>query len=86
MGLYWDSIGIMEKKMETLGPFKGIYRDYIGVRLGLYRDNGRENGNHYNGLYSLKLKATRFRPSGLGFRVCCLGFRVWGLGFGVFWV
>ena len=24
-------IGIMEKKMETLGPFKGIYRGNIGV-------------------------------------------------------
>ena len=24
--LYWGYIGIMEKKMETLGPFKGIYR------------------------------------------------------------
>ena len=23
-------IGIMEQKMETLGPFKGISRDYIG--------------------------------------------------------
>ena len=26
--------------METLGPFKGICR----VILGLYRDNGKENG------------------------------------------
>ena len=33
----WDSTGVvlglcweMEKKMETLGPFKGIYRAYIG--------------------------------------------------------
>ena len=29
IGLYWGNIegdiGIMEKKMETLGPFKGIY-------------------------------------------------------------
>ena len=25
---------IMEKKMETLGPFKGIYKDYVGVILG----------------------------------------------------
>ena len=24
-------IGIMEKKMETLGPFKGISRGYIGI-------------------------------------------------------
>ena len=27
-------IGIVEKKMETLGPFKGIYRESIGVILG----------------------------------------------------
>ena len=32
----WGHIGIMEKKMETLGPFKGIYR----LILGLYRDIG----------------------------------------------
>ena len=38
LGLCWDYIGIMEKKMETLGPFKeiykvilGVYRGYIGV-------------------------------------------------------
>ena len=24
---------------------------YIGVILGLYWDNGKENGNYYNGLY-----------------------------------
>ena len=29
--------------MEALGPFKGIYR----VVLGLYRDNGKDNGNYY---------------------------------------
>ena len=23
---------------------------YIGYMLGLYRDNGEENGNYYNGL------------------------------------
>ena len=28
--------------METLGPFKGIYR----LILGLCRDNGKENGNY----------------------------------------
>ena len=38
-------IGIMEKKMETLGPFKGIY----GARKGLYWDNGKENGSYYLG-------------------------------------
>ena len=25
----------MEKELEILGPFKGIYRGYIGVILGL---------------------------------------------------
>ena len=30
--------------METLGPFKGICR----VILGLYWDNGKENGNYYS--------------------------------------
>ena len=24
---------------------------YLRVVLGLYRDNGKENGNYYNGLY-----------------------------------
>ena len=28
-----------------------INRVYIGVILGLYWDNGKENGNYYNGLY-----------------------------------
>ena len=42
-------VGIMEKKMETLGPFKGIYRVIQGVILGFYRDNGKEHGNYYNG-------------------------------------
>ena len=47
----------MENEMETLGPFKGVYRDItpnimenemsnIRVILGLYRDNGKENGNY----------------------------------------
>ena len=29
----------------------GLYRGYIGVMLGLYRGNGRENGNYYYGLH-----------------------------------
>ena len=36
-GLYMVYIGRMEKKMETLGPFKGICR----VIWGLCRDNGK---------------------------------------------
>ena len=38
-GVIW---GIMEKKMETIG--------ITGVIWGLYWDNGKENGNYYNGL------------------------------------
>ena len=33
--IYWGYIGIMEKNMETT------------IILGLYRDNGKENGNYY---------------------------------------
>ena len=32
-----------------VGPFNGIYKDYIGVIQGLYGDNGKENGNYYVG-------------------------------------
>ena len=37
-------LGIMEKKMEALGPFKG----YVGL-WGLYwgSNTGKENGNYY---------------------------------------
>ena len=35
-------IGIMEKKMETTG--------ITGAILGLYRNNGNENGNYYIGV------------------------------------
>ena len=35
-------LNIMEKKMETA---RGE-RDYIGIKLGLHRDNGKENGNY----------------------------------------
>ena len=34
LGLYRGYIGILEKKMETLGPFKGLYRGYISPRHG----------------------------------------------------
>ena len=36
LGLYWGYIGMMENKMETT-----IIGYYIGVILGLYRDNGK---------------------------------------------
>ena len=44
--------GIMENKLEAIGiigTIKGLYREYIGDTLGLYWDNGKENGNYYNG-------------------------------------
>ena len=39
--------------METLGPLKGLYRDYVGFILGYYWENGKEHGNYYSilGLY-----------------------------------
>ena len=45
--MYTGYIGIMEKKMETtIMGYIGIIMGYI---LGLYRDNGKENGNYYVG-------------------------------------
>ena len=35
----------MEKKMETLGSFKGLYRGYR-VYIWLSWDNGKETGNY----------------------------------------
>ena len=37
--------------------------------MGLYRDNGKEDGNYYLG----------FRVQGLGFRIWGLALRTWGL-------
>ena len=51
-GLYWGYIGIMEKKMETLGPFKGRYR----VILGLYWGRGPYWG--YIEIMEKKVKTT----------------------------
>ena len=36
--VYWDN-----------GKPTMLYRDYIGDILGLSWDNGKENGNYYNG-------------------------------------
>ena len=41
--VYWGYIGIMEKKMETIG-ITGVILRYI---LGLYRDSGGESGNYH---------------------------------------
>ena len=34
--------------METIIVYWGIYWGYIGVVLGLYWGNGKENGNYYS--------------------------------------
>ena len=40
--LVWGSVGFR--------ALRGVKTDNI-LRLGLYRDNGQENGNYYNRLY-----------------------------------
>ena len=47
--ILWGYMGIMEKKMGTIGVIGTIQRLYR-VILGLHADNGEENGNYYNGL------------------------------------
>ena len=42
LGLCWD-MGKLD------GHYQGLDRDYIGVRQGTYWDNGKVNGNCYNG-------------------------------------
>ena len=45
------SRGLATPKM---GWEHGLYRGYIGIIgyiLGLYGDNGKENGHYFNGLY-----------------------------------
>ena len=57
----WGYIGIMKKENGNyiiLGVGSIVYWNNVGVVLGLYRDNGKENGNYYNGVMW-----------GLGFRV-----------------
>ena len=63
---YWGCIGMMEKKMDT-----------TIVILGLYRDNGKENGNYYGilGLYWVYLTATQAM---MAFLSCVVGHYVPG--------
>ena len=42
--MYWGYMGIMEKKMEATIM---VYIRSIGYILGLYWDNGKENGSYY---------------------------------------
>ena len=41
-------LGRMEKKMETIDII-GFIWGLQGILLGLYGDNGKENGNYYTG-------------------------------------
>ena len=49
--------------MET--TIMGLYRGYIGYILGFYRDyigdNGKENGNYYNGFINLPCSWDKLR-------------------------
>ena len=36
----------MDDGKENGNYYNGLYRSYIGVILGLYRDNGKENRNY----------------------------------------
>ena len=40
----------------------GLYR-YYGVHISTYWDNGKENGNYYNGLYNNKKTNRDFPPN-----------------------
>ena len=52
--------GIMEKNMET------TKMGYIGYILGLYRDNGKENGDYHLGGCYIIGDVLGFRVKGLG--------------------
>ena len=39
------------------------YRGYMGVILGLSWDNGKENGNYYNGIYWGYIGSWQFQAS-----------------------
>ena len=47
-------MGIMEKKMETTGII-GIIVGLYDITVGMYRDNGKENGNYYLGFTVCRL-------------------------------
>ena len=63
-GIYTGYTRIMEKKMETTI----VYRGYIG-------NSGKENGNYYNGLYTLPETnmETHLRIAHLKGTVVCTG-------------
>ena len=66
--------------METTIIY-GLYRGYIWIMLGLYKDNGKENGNYYDGLYrgyiQWHFKALSLAQRGLNIS------EAWGLRFRV---
>ena len=45
----------------------------IGYILGLYRDNGKENGNYYNVVYTLGLYSDKGQENGNDYNVVYIG-------------
>ena len=61
----------MENEMETLGPLReyiGYYNMVLGYILGLYGDNGKENGNYYYQVYGWfpKIRGTYYNGESNG--------------------
>ena len=48
-----ELLGVGGARISVLGGLRafGFKGSYIGYILGLYGENGKENGNYYNGLY-----------------------------------
>ena len=44
-----ETDSLQKKNESTVTIILGIHWKHIGDILGLYRDNGKENGNHYLG-------------------------------------
>ena len=65
-----ERLGLMLGVQGSIGVTLG----YIGVTWELYRETGKENGNHYDGLYRVHLNPKTLNP---GCRV--LGLRLLGL-------
>ena len=58
----WPDLGVPVVEVPLLGVliiYRGLDKDYRGIILRLYRDNGKENGNYYNTGIKKILRCTR---------------------------